>query len=727
MGKYAQDAKELLTYIGGKENIAAVSHCMTRMRFVLNDPGKADIKKIEAMKVVKGSFTQSGQFQVIIGNTVADFYNDFVAAAGVEGVSKDAVKQAAKKNQNILQRIVTAIAEIFAPLIPAIITGGLILGFRNCIGDMEIFENGTKTLADLSQFWKGIYDFLWLIGEAVFHVGIPVGICWSVTKKMGTTQMLGIILGLTLISGQLTNAYDIGKEGTVIGVWDFGLFEINKIGYQSQVIPAILAAFTLVYLEKFFRKITPQVVSMIVVPFCSLVLTVIVAHFVLGPIGWQIGSVISDVVYAGITGPVRVLFGALFGCLYAPLVITGLHHMTNAVDLQLIADFEGTMLWPMIALSNIAQGSAVLGMIYLQRKDAAAQEVNVPSCVSCYLGVTEPAIFGVNLKYMFPFVCGMIGSTLAGIVCTATSTTANAIGVGGIPGILSIQTQYIPSFALCMVIAAGVSFLLTVLVGKKKKFGAVPAGAAAKAASGTAQTERAEAPGNARMEASAQPAGQAGARQLSGAQSAAADTAGDTAAGTAKDTAAGAAGGAASGTAKDTAAGAAKDTAANAAAGKAADGGTGFDNRLTAVLDGRMIPLSEVGDGVFSEGIMGDGLAIVPENEVVQAPAEATVTVLMEESRHACGLTFDNGMELLIHVGIDTVDMKGDGFAYLVQEGQRVHRGTPLIRFDREKIRAAGHPDTTVCVITEEGEAKNIRIAAGGSCRSGETEMISCE
>lgn len=678
MGKYAQDAKELLTYIGGKENIAAVSHCMTRMRFVLNDPGKADIKKIEAMKVVKGSFTQSGQFQVIIGNTVADFYNDFVAAAGVEGVSKDAVKQAAKKNQNILQRIVTAIAEIFAPLIPAIITGGLILGFRNCIGDMEIFENGTKTLADLSQFWKGIYDFLWLIGEAVFHVGIPVGICWSVTKKMGTTQMLGIILGLTLISGQLTNAYDIGKEGTVIGVWDFGLFEINKIGYQSQVIPAILAAFTLVYLEKFFRKITPQVVSMIVVPFCSLVLTVIVAHFVLGPIGWQIGSVISDVVYAGITGPVRVLFGALFGCLYAPLVITGLHHMTNAVDLQLIADFEGTMLWPMIALSNIAQGSAVLGMIYLQRKDAAAQEVNVPSCVSCYLGVTEPAIFGVNLKYMFPFVCGMIGSTLAGIVCTATSTTANAIGVGGIPGILSIQTQYIPSFALCMVIAAGVSFLLTVLVGKKKKFGAVPAGAAAKAASGTAQTERAEAPGNARMEASAQPAGQAGARQLSGAQSAAADTA-------------------------------------------------GFDNRLTAVLDGRMIPLSEVGDGVFSEGIMGDGLAIVPENEVVQAPAEATVTVLMEESRHACGLTFDNGMELLIHVGIDTVDMKGDGFAYLVQEGQRVHRGTPLIRFDREKIRAAGHPDTTVCVITEEGEAKNIRIAAGGSCRSGETEMISCE
>ncbi len=193
MGKYQEDSKELLELIGGKSNIAAVSHCMTRMRFVLNDPDKADVKGIEAMKVVKGSFTQSGQFQVIIGNTVADFYNDFVSVAGVEGVSKDQVKQAAKQNQNVLQRIVTALAEIFAPLIPAIITGGLILGFRNCIDSLYLFENGTKTLCDLSQFWTGVDSFLWLIGEAIFHM-LPVGICWSVTKKMGTTQMLVLFL-----------------------------------------------------------------------------------------------------------------------------------------------------------------------------------------------------------------------------------------------------------------------------------------------------------------------------------------------------------------------------------------------------------------------------------------------------------------------------------------------------------------------------------------------------
>ena len=257
MGKYSSEAKELLDLVGGKENIAAVSHCITRMRFVLNDPAKADIKKIEAMNVVKGSFTQSGQFQVIIGNAVADFYNDFIAVSGIEGVSKDSVKQAAGQNQNVLQRLVSVLAEIFAPLIPAIITGGLILGFRNCIDSLYLFENGTKTLVDISTFWAGVDSFLWLIGEAIFHM-LPVGICWSVTKKMGTTQMLGIVLGLTLVSGQLLNAYGVaGTAAADIPKWDFGFVKVDMIGYQAQVIPAMLAAFTLVYIEKFFRKYTP--------------------------------------------------------------------------------------------------------------------------------------------------------------------------------------------------------------------------------------------------------------------------------------------------------------------------------------------------------------------------------------------------------------------------------------------------------------------------------------
>ena len=207
MGKYQEDARLLLEYVGGKENIAAVSHCVSRMRFVLNDPAKADVAKIEALKSAKGTFTQAGQFQVIIGNTVSDFYNDFIAVSGIDGVSKDAVKSAAKQNQTTLQKIMSALAEIFAPLIPAIITGGLILGFRNCIDSIYFFENGTKTLCDISQFWSGVDSFLWLIGEAIFHM-LPVCICWSVTKKMGTTQSLGIVLGLT----RKTKATSIIKE-----------------------------------------------------------------------------------------------------------------------------------------------------------------------------------------------------------------------------------------------------------------------------------------------------------------------------------------------------------------------------------------------------------------------------------------------------------------------------------------------------------------------------------
>ena len=466
MGKYSDDAKKLLEYVGGKQNISAVTHCMTRMRFVLADPEKADVAKIEALKSVKGTFTQAGQFQVIIGNDVSVFYNEFTSVSGIEGVSKEEVKQEAKGNMNPVQKAVANIAEIFAPLIPAIIVGGLILGFRNIIGEIQFMNGGTETLIEVSQFWAGVHSFLWLIGEAIFHF-LPVGITWSVTKKMGTTQILGIVLGLTLVSPQLLNAYAMAP-GVEVPVWNFGFFTMQMVGYQAQVIPAILAGFVLVYLEKFFKKITPQAISMIVVPFLSLVLAVIAAHAVLGPVGWAVGSWVSNVVYAGLTSSFRWLFATVFGFIYAPLVITGLHHMTNAIDLQLMAEFGGTMLWPMIALSNIAQGSAVLGMIYLQKHNEEAKQISIPACISCYLGVTEPAIFGVNLKRGFPFISAMIGSAIAATVSVGSNVMANSIGVGGIPGILSIQPQYMGRFAVCMLITMVVQFMLTVVVGKKK-------------------------------------------------------------------------------------------------------------------------------------------------------------------------------------------------------------------------------------------------------------------
>lgn len=632
MAKYQADVQTLLRAIGGRENIQAVSHCMTRMRFVLADPAKADTAAIEAIPAVKGTFTQAGQFQVIIGNDVAIFYNEFTACAGIEGVSKDAVKAAAQTNQSLLQRIMGTLGEIFAPIIPALICGGLILGFRNIIGEINFLGGGTQSLADVSQFWAGMYSFLWLIGEAVFHM-LPVGIVWSITKKMGTTQILGIILGLTLVSPQLLNGFSVATTAVEdIPVWDFGFVQIQMIGYQGQVIAAMLAGFVLVYLEKFFKKICPEVVSMIVVPFCSLVPAVLVAHTIVGPIGWQIGDAIASVVYAGLTSNVRWLFAALFGLLYAPIVMTGLHHMTNAIDSQLVNLYGGTNLWPMIALSNIAQGSAVLAMSVLQKKNERAQQVNIPACISCYLGVTEPALFGVNLKYGFPLVCGMIGSACGAVISIGTGVEAYSIGVGGLPGILSIKPQFWLNFLIAMLVAVAVPFVLTILVGSRKL-------SAADRGLSTAAAELA-APSVA-PDAEEQPQ--------------------------AEPPAAGAEG-------------------------------------VTAPLSGRVIPMEEIPDQVFSQGILGEGVGIEPTGNVVVAPADATVCSVIEDSRHAVGLTLDNGAELLIHVGIDTVSMNGDGFQLHVKEGDRVRLGDKLITFDPEKIRAAGHPTTTAFLVTDPGD-----------------------
>lgn len=468
MSKFIEDSKKLLEYIGGKENVSAVSHCATRMRFVLNDPAKADIEKIEKLKSVKGTFTQAGQFQIIIGNEVPSFYNDFVEVSGVDGVSKEAAKVAAQQNMNFVQRMLAHLAEIFTPLIPAIVVGGLILGFRNIIGDIKLLEDGTKSIIEVSQFWSGVHSFLWLIGEAIFFY-LPVGITWSISKKMGTTQILGIILGICLVSPQLLNAYAVASTpADKVPFWNFGFFHIDMIGYQAQVIPAILAGFLLAYLEKQVRKVVPEYVSMIFVPFLSLVPTVLIAHTILGPIGWKIGTVISTVVYSGLTSSFSWLFAAVFGFLYAPLVITGLHHMTNAIDLQLVAQFGGTNLWPMIALSNIAQGSAVLAIVYLNRKNEEEKQVSIPAMISCYLGVTEPAMFGINLKYVFPFIAAMTGSAIAAIVSVSAGVMANSIGVGGLPGILSIKPQFMLIYALAMAIAVGVPFILTLILAKKR-------------------------------------------------------------------------------------------------------------------------------------------------------------------------------------------------------------------------------------------------------------------
>lgn len=456
-----QDVDKIIQYVGGQDNIGSVSHCLTRLRFVLKDTSKADVKKLEAIPLVKGCFTNAGQFQVIIGTEVDQVYKMLTSDGLVSGASKEAAKNAARQNMNWLERAISHMAEIFVPLLPAIITGGLILGFRNVIGDIKMFDG--KSLTEISQFWATTHSFLWLIGEAIFFY-LPVGVCWSTVKKLGGTPILGIVLGVTLVSPQLMNAYLIGKEAPQ--VWDFGLFAIEQVGYQAQVIPAILAGIVLATIENGLRRVVPAYLYLVVVPFLALVTSVLLAHALIGPFGRLIGDGVGHIAKVAMTGDFAVLGSMLFGFFYAPLVITGIHHTTNAVDLQLMQQMGGTPIWPLIALSNIAQASAVVGIIIISRK-MNEREISVPAAISAYLGVTEPAMYGINLKYKFPMLCAMIGSAVAAAVCGLYGVLANGIGVGGLPGILSIKPQFWGVFAFAMLVAIAVPIALTLIMYKR--------------------------------------------------------------------------------------------------------------------------------------------------------------------------------------------------------------------------------------------------------------------
>ncbi|HFR3426096.1 TPA: PTS system trehalose-specific EIIBC component [Streptococcus suis] len=636
MGKFEKEAKQLLDAIGGKDNVTAVSHCATRMRFVLADDKKANVKVIEDLPTVKGTFTNAGQFQVIIGNDVPLFYNDFTAVSGIEGVSKEAAKSAAKSNQNAIQRVMTMLAEIFTPIIPALIVGGLILGFRNVLEGVQfealgqamkdgepLFDASGKpiwnTIVQVSPFWNGVNHFLWLPGEAIFHY-LPVGITWSVSRKLGTSQILGIVLGICLVSPQLLNAYAVpGTDAATIASdwsWNFGFFSIARIGYQAQVIPALLAGLALSYLEIFWRKVVPEVVSMIFVPFLSLLPALILAHTVLGPLGWTIGQWMSTIVLAGLTGPVKWLFGAVFGALYAPFVITGLHHMTNAIDTQLIADAGGTGLWPMIALSNIAQGSAVFAYFLMNRKNEKEAQISLPATISAYLGITEPALFGVNVKYVYPFVAAMIGSSIAGLLSVTFNIQAASIGIGGLPGILSIKAEYWGVFALTMLVAIVVPMILTVVFKR--------AGLFAK---------------------------------------------------------------------KDEAPEEVKSVTPSVSSGEKSD--------LISPLTGQAKELSQATDPVFASGVMGQGVLIDPSEGLLVAPVDGEVSVLFP-TNHAVGITAANGLELLMHIGMDTVSLEGRGFTAHVKQGDKVKAGEKLISFDIDVIKAAGLVTETPVIVTNQ-------------------------
>ncbi|MCP1426427.1 PTS system trehalose-specific IIC component [Paenibacillus sp. DS2363] len=638
-----KQVEEIVRAVGGKENIEAATHCVTRLRFALYDESKVDTESLDQNDLVKGQFSSQGQFQVVIGPGLVDkVYDEMIQITGGDRSSKDDVKAVAGKKQNPIQRAIKTLSDIFIPILPAIITAGLLLGINNILTGPGIFFDG-KSLVDVYPAWKDLASIINTIASTAFTF-LPALIGWAAVKRFGGSPLLGIVLGLILVHPDLLSAYgyaDAVNNGTV-PTWNLFGWEIEKIGYQGQVLPVLVSAYLLAKMEIFLNKRVHDSIKLLVVAPVTLLITGFLAFTIIGPVTFAIANAItSGLIY--VYDSYAALGGLIYGGLYALLVITGMHHTFLAVDVQLIGSQGGTFLWPMLALSNIAQGSAALAMMLVLR-EKKMRGLAATSSVSAFLGVTEPAIFGVNIRYRYPFIFGMVGSAIGGVLLTMNNVQATSIGVGGVPGFLSIFPNKWGVFFIGMAIVLVVPFVLTVLFGRAK----------------LRKEDR-----SASNETVAEP-------KAATSQSASGVT---------------------SSTAK---------TDPNQRTRSAAQVGDEAVNTLEimAPLTGQAVSLEQVPDPAFAEKQMGEGVAIEPSGNVVVAPFDAQVAHVIK-SKHAVILEHASGLQVLIHVGINTVSLKGEGFNMHVEAGEHVKAGQKLLEFDRKVIEDAGYPLITPIIIPD--------------------------
>lgn len=461
---YSQEASDIVKALGGEENISVATHCVTRLRFALNNEDNVNQESLENMDLVKGSFSANGQFQVVIGQgTVDKVYAAMVNETNIGEASKDDVKAAVGEKQNLLQRGVKVLADIFIPILPAIVTAGLLMGINNILVNPVFSE---QSIIEMYPEWAGIANMIIIIANTAF-VFLPALIGWSAVKRFGGNELLGVVLGLIMVHPDLLNAWSYGdavKSGD-IPTWNLFGLEIDKIGYQGQVLPVLFASWVLAKIEMFMKKKVMDSLQLLVVAPVALLVTGFLTFIIIGPITFAIGNWITEGLVA-IFDHFSILGGLVYGALYAPMVITGMHHTFLAVDLQLIGSTGSTFLWPILALSNIAQGSAAFAMMMVAREEKLKGLAGT-SGLSAWLGITEPALFGVNLRFKYPFVAAVIGSSLAGAFISMQHVTAESIGIGGVPGFLSIQNGML-SFFIGMCIVIIIPFIITYIMAKRK-------------------------------------------------------------------------------------------------------------------------------------------------------------------------------------------------------------------------------------------------------------------
>ncbi len=664
-----EDVEKIIEAIGGKENIEVATHCVTRLRFSLVDEGKVNKQALDDNELAKGYFSTQGQFQVIIGPGIVDkAYDELIAITGGQRASKEDVKAAAIKHKSPIQQFIKTLSDIFIPLLPALVTAGLLLGINNLLTGTDIFFKG-QSLVQVYPQWADFAAIVNTIASTAFTF-LPALVGWSAATRFGGSPLLGVVLGLILVNPSLLSAYDYAKaynEGTV-PTWNLFGFHVNAVGYQGQVLPMLVAAYVLVVIEKWLNRKVPDSLKLLVVAPVALLVTGFLAFVIIGPVTFTLGNwLTAGVVWVFSTVP--WLGGLLYGGLYAPLVITGMHHTFLAVDLQLINSTGGTFLWPMLALSNIAQGAAALAMMFVIRSQKM-KSLSATTSITAFLGVTEPAVFGVNVRFKYPLFMGMLGSAIGGVLLTMNNVRAFAVGVGGLPGFLAIDVANWGIFFIGMAIALVVPFVGTLLWGKlatrKQTAGAggeMNAAEAELADDDVKKVEHGQSP---------LPVGEK-----------------------------------------------------TASATQASTASNSLDVlELAAPITGQAVPLDRVPDPAFAEKQMGEGIAIEPTDGKVYAPFDGTVAHVIDKSKHAVILEHSSGVQILVHVGIDTVGLKGDGFKVHVATGDKVSKGQLLLEFDMDTIQAAGYP-TISPVIVPIGQTMIEQIEeVPGAVEAGKTPVL---
>lgn len=623
---YAKCAKEIFDTVGGRSNLVSAAHCATRLRLVTVDNSKINMKKLENIDGVKGVFSNNGQLQLIIGTgTVNKVYDEFLKVSGMTAATKEEVKAAAVAKQPVFKRMIKALGDVFVPILPAIVASGLMMGLVEALGKAMPAFAGSD--------WYGILD---LFSNTAFTF-LPILIAVSAARVFGGNIFLGAVIGMIMIHPNLINAWSVASmDAADIPVWHLFGFSIRQVGYQGHVIPVIIAVWIMCKLENWLHKHVPEMIDLFVTPLCTVLITGFLTIGLIGPVFSTAETYVLE--FASWIITVGHGIGAMImGAIYPLTVVCGIHHMYNVIEAGMLAS-DGVNIWmPIASAANFAQGAACLA-VGLKARNYKTKSISIPSALSAALGITEPAIFGVNLRFMKPLVCGMAGGAVGALLGSIFHIGATSYGVTGIPGFLT-TLDYSAQYAIMLAVSFAVAFALTWFTWK-------------------------EDPEDAKVTA-----------------------------------------------AKTDDAPTAEPTATEETAEEVTVDGTA--KKLYAPIQGTIVPRNEIPDDTFAAGVLGDGVGIDPEEGVVVAPFDGEISSVTD-TKHAIGITGPADMEVLIHVGVDTVNMKGDGFELLVEEGQKVKAGQKLMTFDIAKIKAAGYSPVAAVLLTNSDDYPEFKVVKTG-------------